>query len=214
MSKIFSRLLLTFFLLPLSVAAAGGDALNVNVYFFHAEGCPHCAKEIEFLKDIKDEYPIQIWDYEIQGTPSHLKLLKSLETELETSISGTPFTVVGSTPITGFMSVTSTGAEIRQAIERVLSGKEPQILKETITTPPDGFFEALALETEPAPVEKEIPLPDAAPETPPQDTQGETKTEATCSLDSDTCTNPPKKERPSKVITLPFFGDLETKHLS
>lgn len=120
--------------------ASQAEVSQANIYFFHAKGCPHCAKEIEFLNDYQNEAPIKIWDYEITKNRDNVKLLQSLEGILDTRIPGTPYTVVGETTIAGFMSAETTGQKIREAVERVLSGEESEALLGKVTKEGDGIF--------------------------------------------------------------------------
>ena len=30
---------------------------SIDLYFFYGKGCPHCSKTMDFLNDIKDNYP-------------------------------------------------------------------------------------------------------------------------------------------------------------
>ena len=79
--KIFKCLLLLFLaLLPIKSLAISKDYEDllykvldekveeekINVYFFYGDGCPHCAKEEEFLEELKNEYgdKVNIFYYE------------------------------------------------------------------------------------------------------------------------------------------------------
>ena len=45
-------------------------AKNVDVYLFHSDSCPHCAKEIKYLESIKDDMGINIHYYEVSEFPT------------------------------------------------------------------------------------------------------------------------------------------------
>ena len=69
---------------------------KINVYFFHGQGCPHCAKEEEFLKELEDKYKdlVNIYKYETWYNNENKDLmLKNV---------AVPFTVIGSEANTGY----------------------------------------------------------------------------------------------------------------
>ncbi len=133
-------LIISIISIGLSFSSMALNEEKVNVYFFHAHGCPHCAEEIQFLYDLQAEFPAQIRDYEITKNRENLKLLQSLETLLDINIPGTPFTVVGETSIPGFLNKETTGGKIKSAVDRVLNGEENDILALVMTQEADGIF--------------------------------------------------------------------------
>jgi cytochrome c biogenesis protein CcdA/glutaredoxin len=64
MKKIFSVLLLLVFLS--SFVLSQEDTNDVEIYFFHSTGCPHCAKMDIFLSELEQEYPeLNVTKYEL-----------------------------------------------------------------------------------------------------------------------------------------------------
>lgn len=79
---------------------------SVPVYFFWAEGCPHCEATREFLDQLNEEHyynvELNIRDFEVSKDAKHQELLSELCKEWSISPVGVPVTVVGVTPFSGF----------------------------------------------------------------------------------------------------------------
>ena len=187
MKKIFlGFLLLTGFLGATTVSAVTENNTLANIYFFHAHGCPHCAAEIEFLKEFSKDQPVKIWDFEITKKKENLKLLQSLEKVLDQRILGTPFTIVGETTVSGFLNAESTGLKIKEAVFRVLEGTETELLVAAVTQDPDGLFNSdLAFDSTSVTIKKEF----------------NSKTVG-------------KDKKIPETISLPLIGTIATKHVS
>ena len=60
-----------FFSLGFSISAQD----KVELIFFRGEGCPHCAKEEKFLKEMKEKYSqLEVKDYEIWYNSANQKV--------------------------------------------------------------------------------------------------------------------------------------------
>ena len=108
-------LIIPFILLsPLNVYGKEND---VTLYFFHGDGCPHCAAEEEFLekhqKELKD---VKIVKYEVWSNEDNRKLLKNIGTKFNIEVSSIPFNVIGNTIIKGYLDDSSTGQKLLNAI--------------------------------------------------------------------------------------------------
>lgn len=80
------------------------DKNLVNIYLFHSDTCPHCKEEIKLLNELEKKYDnIKIYKYEI-GDKTNLDILNEVVTLYDTTISGTPFTVIGDKYFKGFSS--------------------------------------------------------------------------------------------------------------
>ena len=102
--KKFNGLLfaLILFLFGINTTYADTEKNLVNIYLFHSNTCPHCKEEIKFLDTIKDDYDnVRIYMYEI-GDEDNAKLLDEVAILYDTSVSGTPFTVIGDKYFKGF----------------------------------------------------------------------------------------------------------------
>lgn len=76
---------------------------SVVLYLFWSYGCPHCAKEKEFLSAIKKKYPkLEIKDYEVSSNPASRELLITMSKSYGINPSGVPVTFVGDRGIVGF----------------------------------------------------------------------------------------------------------------
>jgi len=77
MKKIFWILLIVIFLslaIKADFSLAQQDPVEIN--FFYSAICPHCAKEHEFLKELKIKYPeIEIEEYEVISNQENQKIL-------------------------------------------------------------------------------------------------------------------------------------------
>ncbi|MBU1202549.1 hypothetical protein KKH39_00665 [Patescibacteria group bacterium] len=93
-----------------------------QVYFFYANGCPHCAKEELFLDKIAPSYPnIVINRLEVTSSKENANLLMDFGKKLQADVSGVPFTVVGDNYFIGYFNEQTTGAQIEQAISQLNS---------------------------------------------------------------------------------------------
>ena len=102
--KIIKRILFVFviFVLNVGLVLADSEKNLVNIYLFHSDTCPHCKEEIEFLSEIKDDYPnVSIYMYEI-GNEENAILLAEVSSLYDTQVVGTPFTVIGDKYFKGF----------------------------------------------------------------------------------------------------------------
>ncbi|MCG2740809.1 MAG: hypothetical protein L6300_11320, partial [Syntrophaceae bacterium] len=92
----------------------------VKIHFFWGKGCPHCAEEKEFLKEIKKKYPsLEIYDYEVWYDEVNAALLVRMAKAYKLTTSGVPVTFIGNQGIVGFSQ--HTREELDQLIPRCLS---------------------------------------------------------------------------------------------
>ena len=115
MKKLISYLFLfVFFILPFYVFALEDDTLTL--YFFHGDGCPHCAEEEQFLVTLQEEYPeLVIEQYEVWYNDENADLLAKVNDAFSITRTGVPTNVIGSTVISGYSEVT--GKRIKRAVE-------------------------------------------------------------------------------------------------
>ncbi len=114
--KIVLILILPFLLLsPINISAK--ENKEITLYFFHGDGCPHCAAEEEFFEKNKEEFKdIKIVKYEVWNSEENRKLLKSIGTKFGMEVSSIPFNVIGNTVIKGYLDDSSTGQKILNTI--------------------------------------------------------------------------------------------------
>lgn len=96
---------------------------SLNIYLFYGEGCPHCAKEREYLNEIKGKYQdkISIHEYEVYYNPDNSELLFQAAKHLNTEVAGVPFLIIGGKHFVGYDSDQNSGAEISKEIDKCLN---------------------------------------------------------------------------------------------
>lgn len=99
--KILGLLVFTLIFLAQPVFA---QDIPVNAYFFYGDGCPHCAKEGQYLFHVlKSEYPdLQIYEYEIDNNKNNAILLQKIAEKLNIRVDGVPFLVIGDKHFVGY----------------------------------------------------------------------------------------------------------------
>jgi thiol-disulfide isomerase/thioredoxin len=106
---------------------------EVNLYFFWANGCPHCSHEKEFLKELEQEYPdLKIHSLEVTRDKKNIELLKNAGRKLNTDVSGVPFTVIGKQYFIGYNKQT-TGVAIEEVARHALQNGCHDIIGSLIT---------------------------------------------------------------------------------
>ncbi len=111
----------------------------VNIYFFRGEGCPHCAAEEKWFKEIKKKYKknIKIYDYEVWHSSYNRSLLEESMKKMKCKEKGVPFTVVGDKYFVGYSDVI--GEQIESKIKSYVNVKSK---KKTFTIPLLGKIDA------------------------------------------------------------------------
>ena len=106
---------------------------TVNIYFFWAETCPHCAKEKIFLNNLKKEDPnIIVNNYEVSENQKNSNLLKAIGEKHNINVAGVPITIIGKDYLTGYLNDQTTGEQIKILIDKYGKEGDPNILKATI----------------------------------------------------------------------------------
>ncbi|HOU14851.1 MAG TPA: hypothetical protein PKZ84_17220 [Anaerolineae bacterium] len=85
--------------------AAGPDqeVLDVPIYFFWGDGCPHCAEEEPFLKSLVSGNPyIKLYDFEVWYVAKNQELMKQMATAMGFEPAGVPVTIIGDRYWVGF----------------------------------------------------------------------------------------------------------------
>ena len=95
---------------------------KINLYLFHRNGCPHCAKEIEFLDTIQQKYKnIKIYKYEVTTSTTNASYYKAVKNILKDNTSGVPYTVIGNKSFVGYSEFI--GEKIEKTIQDYLEDK-------------------------------------------------------------------------------------------
>lgn len=120
-SKILMVLMLFILMMPFIAKAeeVTTTSMNtpVNVYFFHGDGCPHCAEAEEWFESIKGEYGsyFNVVAYEVWNNADNQELMENVANYLNEKVGGVPFIIVGGKTFNGFNQ--EIGTEILDAIK-------------------------------------------------------------------------------------------------
>jgi cytochrome c biogenesis protein CcdA len=115
--RIFFIFLFLFLLLTAANVVHAADYI-VDLYFFHGNGCPHCAEEKIFLDAMAEKYGDQfvVHGYELWDHPENAPILESFAAAFEFEPSGIPVTFIGNQYWVGFNEEKK--AEIEAAIAK------------------------------------------------------------------------------------------------
>ena len=100
----------------------------VNIYFFHGDGCPHCAREETFLEEIKEKYKekINVIEYETWNNDDNKDLMLKVKEYMGANVNqAVPFTVIGEKNFTGYN--TAIGGEMESELQVYLGEKQKTI---------------------------------------------------------------------------------------
>jgi len=116
-------LLFTAFAVPVfaqdNVTSFNNPDNEADLYFFWANGCPHCSHEKDFLKELEQKYSVlEIHYLEVTRDEESIELLKKVGEKLNVNISGVPFTVIGEQYFVGYNE--QTGVAIEEAVQCAL----------------------------------------------------------------------------------------------
>ncbi|MFA5887483.1 MAG: cytochrome c biogenesis protein CcdA [Candidatus Nanoarchaeia archaeon] len=93
------------------------ETSKIDLVVFHGQGCPHCAKLLEFLDSIQSKYPqMNVIEYETYFNQTNRELFQEYADAFETTIQGVPTVFVDGRVIVGFND--KIGTEIEQEIQR------------------------------------------------------------------------------------------------
>lgn len=114
-----------FFISPVKAQEIGVEPeFKAKLYFFYGDGCPHCAKEEEFLKKLLAEEPnFAVAAYEVWGSSENRQLMVKVGEALGVSPTGVPFNVVGRRSSIGYLNDEITGEQLKQILASCLAEK-------------------------------------------------------------------------------------------
>lgn len=128
---IFSIICLCVFLTP---ALTMADQ-PITIYFFEAEGCPHCAAENAFLqKLILEDKTIEIKQFEISQNENNRQLLQNIADSLSITVSGVPLTFIGNQYFVGYQDEPTSGQLIKDLIAENKKNPQPDIVAPILNT--------------------------------------------------------------------------------
>ncbi len=103
--KFLFVMLIGILLIPSTVFAADEEGNDpVNVYFFHGDGCPHCAEAEEFFNSIEDEYGdmFDVVSYEVWYNETNAELMQQVAELRDEDASGVPYIIIGNQSWSGY----------------------------------------------------------------------------------------------------------------
>jgi thiol-disulfide isomerase/thioredoxin len=107
---------------------------KVHIYFFWAEGCPHCHKEQIYLDELVSENNNYIvHSLETTKYPENRELLQKVGEKLGVTIGGVPFTVIGENYVVGFHSKETTGPLIEENIQCNIETQCKDVVADLVT---------------------------------------------------------------------------------
>lgn len=123
----FRKILLLIFVLILCFSFSEVSAKEqINIYFFHGDGCPHCEEESKFLEKIEKKYSnVKIIKYEVWKNTSNAMLMKRVGNKYEVTTNSVPLTIISGTPISGYSE--SIGVKIERIIKYYDKNKDENI---------------------------------------------------------------------------------------
>jgi len=146
MRRIVFPVLRAALLLALWIAAPVRADAGADIYLFWRQGCPHCEREIAFLRQFEAGNPaIRVHYFDIGSDVASRTLLVRTGELLAADISSVPFTVVGDEVFAGYLNDATTGEVIRRRALHCLANPCPDSVRPLLS----------AGNTAPAPVAKE-----------------------------------------------------------
>jgi hypothetical protein len=109
--------ILFLFLVGLALPRMAWATETADISVFWRVGCPHCERELEFLRGLQARDPgVRVRLLEIGENGDNRRLLQDTARRLGATELAVPFTVVGRDIIVGYWDDLSTGAQIEQLI--------------------------------------------------------------------------------------------------
>lgn len=113
--------------LALLAFAAGAQAPErVAAYLFWGIGCPHCEREIAFLKGLEAAEPrLRVHALEVTRDAANRKAFAAVVEQFAVADPAVPLTVIGDFSLVGYATDETSGAELRRRIEACLASGCP-----------------------------------------------------------------------------------------
>lgn len=126
MKKFFLTLGLILFLGLFILSPVKAENNKVEIKLFYDEGCPHCALEKDFLKEIKLKYQekILIEEYEIYYNQKNANIFSELISNLKIETAGVPLLLINEEYVLGYGGDDTTGVIIENKIKKILGTEE------------------------------------------------------------------------------------------
>lgn len=108
--KFILVILAAFLVLPLGVLAEEAttrevtESNEVNLYFFHGNGCPHCEDAATWFEEIEEEYGqyFNLVSYEVWYDKENSNLMNAVAEVRKETADGVPYIIIGNQSWSGF----------------------------------------------------------------------------------------------------------------
>ena len=125
-------IIVSLLLILFGVTNVSASDKQVNLYYFHAEGCPTCALETTYLEELTSkDTNLLLHKYEIAFDKENQKLSKDVGELLNQPINSTPTLIIGREVIVGFKEG-STEKTIEEAITFVRDNNVRDVVGEML----------------------------------------------------------------------------------
>jgi thiol-disulfide isomerase/thioredoxin len=126
----FARTLAALALALLAFAAVAQPQERLDAYLFWALGCPHCEREIDFLKRLEAEQPrLRVHYLEVTREAANQQAFAAVVEKLAVADPAVPLTLVGDAVLIGYESDATSGAELKRMIGYCLASGCPDTLR-------------------------------------------------------------------------------------
>ena len=131
----FLRLPASFLLcVALLLPSALAQTTAVDVYVFWREGCPHCERELVFMRALQSRDPdVRLHALEVGRDARHRRALTEVAGRLRAERVAVPFTVIGDQHLVGYNDAASTGVQIERLVHTCRAGPCPDLVAEVLT---------------------------------------------------------------------------------
>jgi hypothetical protein len=126
-----------------ALAAGAQPPARIDLYLFWAIGCPHCEREIEFLKRLEVEEPrLRAHYLEVSRDAANQRAFTAAARRFVPDDPAVPLTVVGDAAMVGYATDGTSGAALRQRIAYCLSNECPDTVGPLILASGGGSADA------------------------------------------------------------------------
>ena len=124
-----NRALAALLIALFAVAAAAQSPGRVEVYLFWGKGCPHCEREIEFLKRLETTEPrVRVHYLEVWNDAQNQDMYAAVVKKIALDDPAVPLTLVGDAAMVGYGTDDTSGAELKRRIEHCLAAGCPDTI--------------------------------------------------------------------------------------
>ena len=107
---------------------------RVDVYLFWAIGCPHCEREIAFLKRVETVEPrVRVHYLEVSRDAANRRAFQALAERLALEEPAVPLTLVGDASMVGYATDETSGAELMRGIAYCMASACPDTVAPTLS---------------------------------------------------------------------------------